>query len=63
MSLILKKGFKQSDEKINYKKVTINEILSLDEIDTDKVNNNDTSRKIYHFSSSVLEQLKRLERN
>ena len=51
--LLLHKGYKQSDDKMDYKKAIISEILSLDEFDNGKVNNNDTSKEIDHFAETV----------
>ena len=51
----IKKGFEQSDDKIDYKKAIMKEILSLEEIDNNKINNDDTSKEIDHFASSILE--------
>ena len=61
--LLLKKGFEHSDDKMGYKKAIINEILSLEEIDNDKINNDNTSKEIDNFASSIIEQIQHLKRN
>ena len=41
---------------MDYKKAIINEILSLEEIDNDKINNDHNSKEIDHFALSILEK-------
>ena len=36
--------------------------MSLEEIDNDKINNDDTSKEIYHFASSILEQIQHFKK-
>ena len=46
---------------MEYKKAMINEILSLEEIDNDKKNYDDTSKEIDHFDSSNLKQIQQFK--